>query len=137
MRIRSLYRQLFTAVFMLGVVSLMLFTLAFQFNEAKPLRDHERFDQYAGEMTYCRTLNHYQSKAKDSKVDSLIEYGDQNAMQFILWRFGKEKGRDMVETCAKAKKEYIVERCAEQPDLAIEQVILEFNRPAIAEKGYI
>lgn len=137
MRIRSLYRQLFTAVFMLGVVSLVLFTLAFQFNEARPLRDAERFDLYVGEKTYCRTLNHYQSQEKDAKVERLIEYSDQNAMQFILWRFGKDKGREMIDTCEKAKKAHIIERCEQQPELAIEQVILEYNRPAIAEKGYI
>ncbi|ADN75115.1 hypothetical protein Fbal_0906 [Ferrimonas balearica DSM 9799] len=137
MRIRSLYRQLFTAVFMLGVVTLVLFTLAFQFNEAKPMRDVERFDQYAGEKTYCRTLNHYQAKQKDKTVDRLIESSDHNAMDFILWRFGKEKGTDMVRTCEKAKKAHIVERCEQQPELSIEQVILEYNRPAIVAKGYI
>ncbi|MBY5990609.1 hypothetical protein [Ferrimonas balearica] len=137
MRIRSLYRQLVTAVMMLGVVSVGLFALAVQFTDARPLRDHERFDLYTGEKTYCRTLNHYAASAEQKTVDRLIDYGDQNAMRFILWRFGKEKGRDMVDTCEKAKKAHIIERCQQAPDLAIEQVILEYNRPAIKEKGYI
>ncbi|GAA4878025.1 hypothetical protein [Ferrimonas pelagia] len=135
MRIRSRYRQIITASGMLILVGAVLFVLGGMFTQAQPLRDVDYFDNYSGEKTYCRTINHYAND--EAKLARLVSYADNNAMDYLMWRFGKEKGRDMVSTCEKARRAHIIERCAGAEELSVEQVVLEYNRERIKQKGLI
>ncbi|GAA5190617.1 hypothetical protein [Ferrimonas gelatinilytica] len=135
MRIQSQYRQLISAVGMLCAVAGVLFVLGVFFLQAKPLRDADYFDHYVGEKTYCRTINHYADN--EATLNKLVAYADGNAMQYLRWRFGKEKGGEMIETCRHARRDYIIQRCSEQPELSVEEVVLEFNRQAVKDQGLI
>ncbi len=135
MRIQSQVRQLMSAAGMLCTVAGVLFILGLFFLQAKPLRDADYFDHYVGEKTSCRTLNHYAEN--EVTLKKLVAYADGNAMEYLRWRFGKEKGGEMIQTCRHARRDYIIERCAEQPDLSVEEVVLEFNRQAVKSQGLI
>ncbi|SHI11259.1 hypothetical protein [Ferrimonas marina] len=135
MRIRTLYRQLFTASVMMGIVVIALFAIALMFQQSQPLRAADYFDNYAGEQTFCRTINYYRDD--EAKLQKLMDYADDNAMYYLMWRFGKERGGEMVRTCEKARHQYILERCEAAPELAVEQVVLEFNRSRVKDKGLI
>ncbi|QIZ77045.1 hypothetical protein [Ferrimonas lipolytica] len=137
MRLRNRYRMPLTAIAMGILVMLMLYPLNMMFANAQPMRPAEKYDNYQGKMTYCSTFNHYVEKDQHSTTVKLMEYANDNAMSYLIWRFGKDQGKRMVDVCEHAQQRYIVEQCQQQPDENLEQLILNYNRQAVKQSGAI
>lgn len=135
MRLRNRYRLPLTALAMLAIVGAILYPLNLLFVESKPLRPIDYYDSYSGTITHCNTVNHYADQP--DKLDKLINYANNNAMGYLYFRFGKDKGKILASTCEVANPDYILEQCQHHPEQNVESLHLQFNRVAVRETGLL
>ena len=134
---RAYIKQLTVSVCILSMVGIVCYALGYGFYQQQPLRDSDYFTMYVGPSTHCNTVNYYQQKGDQKKVEVLLSYAEDNAMEYLMKRFGKDKGMDIVGACEMQRHEALVSACMNSPEAQVEMLVLEHNKPQVKEKGLI
>ncbi|SDI58014.1 hypothetical protein SAMN04488540_102141 [Ferrimonas sediminum] len=134
---RTLAKQLLVSASLLTLVVGVCYGLGYGFYQQKPMRDSDYFTQYIGDKTFCRTVIYYQDQGNADKVKVLLSYAEDNAMGYLMRRFGKDKGLEIVNACETQRQEALLQSCREAPGDLVEMLVLEHNKPAVKKKGLI
>ncbi|BDY06261.1 hypothetical protein [Ferrimonas sp. YFM] len=134
---RTFAKQLCLAAGLMTLVAGVCYGLGYGFYQHKPLRDADYFSLYIGDKTFCRTVNYYDDKGDQKKVTALLSYAEENAMSYLMRRFGKDKGSAIVKACQVERHEALKASCRTNPDDQVELVVLELNKPLVKQQKLI